>query len=81
MGFREIFYLGLDLAHRKGETHFFGKDFCSLNHEQTEFPRIRCSFERIAPELADRGIEVRNCSPISSLQCFEYLDYQEAIAR
>lgn len=81
LGFKEIFYLGLDLTHRARETHFFGKDFRSRNHEQTEFPRMRQSFEQIAPELADRGIEVRNCSPISTLECFEFLDYAEAVAR
>jgi hypothetical protein len=36
LGFKEIFYLGLDLGHQDGDTHFLGKDFRSLNHEQTE---------------------------------------------
>ena len=81
LGFKEIFYLGLDLTHLARETHFFGKDYRSRNHEQTEFPRMRQSFERIAPELADRGIEVRNCSPVSTLECFEFLDYAEAVGR
>lgn len=81
MGFSEIVYLGLDLQHRERQTHFFGKDYRSQNHEQTEFPRMRSGFERAAPALADRGIEVRNCSPVSTLECFEYLSYADAIAR
>lgn len=81
LGFKEIFYLGLDLGHHKGDTHFFGKDYHSLNHEHTEFPKMRRSFERFASKLAQSGIEVRNCSPISTLKCFEYLNFEEAIAR
>jgi hypothetical protein len=81
MGFGEILYLGLDLQHRERQTHFFGEDYHSENHEQTEFPRMRSGFERAAPELADRGIEVRNCSPVSTLECFENLSYAGAIAR
>lgn len=81
LGFKEVFYLGLDLRHHDGDTHFFGKDFRSLNHEQTEFPKMRKSFERIATTLAESGLEVRNCSSISTLNCFEYLSFEEAIAR
>lgn len=81
LGFKEIFYLGLDLGHRERETHFFGKDYRSENHEQTEFPKMRRSFENIAPTLEEKGIEVRNCSPVSTLECFKYLSFEDAIAR
>ena len=40
MGFTKIFYLGLDLKHAAGNTHFFGADFHSRDHERTEFPRM-----------------------------------------
>jgi len=81
LGFEEIFYLGLDLRHKQNATHFFGHDFRSSRHEETEFPKMRASFENAAPMLKDKGIEVRNCSLVSTLKCFEYLSFDEAIAR
>lgn len=79
MGFKEIYFLGLDLVNTPSETHFFGHDFNSANHDTTEFPKMRNSFEKIAPELKAKGINVYNCSPISSLKCFPYVDYKDAI--
>lgn len=79
MGFKEIYFLGLDLKNTEKETHFFGHDFNSANHDQTEFPKMMDSFNKIAPILKERGINVYNCSPISALKCFPYVDYKEAI--
>jgi len=79
MGFKEIYFLGLDLKNTESETHFFGHDFNSANHDQTEYPKMKRSFEAIAPKLKERGINVYNCSPISTLECFPYVDYKEAI--
>jgi hypothetical protein len=79
MGFKEIYFLGLDLKNTKKKTHFFGRDFNSKDHNTTEFPKMRKSFEKIAPMLKEKGIEVFNCSPESSLTCFPYFDYNEAI--
>lgn len=80
MGFQEVCFLGLDLRHEEGRTHFFGSDYCSRNHEDTEFPRMRRMFEQAAPVLAEKGIAVYNCSPTSTLECFPHLSYSEALA-
>lgn len=80
MGFKEIFYLGLDLRNQGGNTHFFGYDFHSRNHEHTEFPRMCRMFEYGARALADRGIGVYNCSPDSSLDCFPKVTYDYALS-
>ena len=32
MGFTKVFFVGLDLKHRQGHTHFFGIDHVSRNH-------------------------------------------------
>jgi hypothetical protein len=79
MGFKEIYFLGLDLKNDKDKTHFFGSDFNSRDHDTTEFPRMKKSFETIAPLLKEKGINVFNCSPNSSLTYFPYFDYNEAI--
>lgn len=79
MGFKQIFYLGLDLKNQGYRTHFFGHDFQSRTHDQTEYPRMRQAFENAAPLLAQRGIEVFNCSPDSTLECFRKVSFEWAI--
>lgn len=71
MGFKKIFYVGLDLKHQEGQTHFFGKDSVSQNHEQTEFPKMIRMLEYGARELVDSEVRVYNCSPDTTLTCFE----------
>ncbi|MDD4976593.1 MAG: hypothetical protein PHY93_19715 [Bacteriovorax sp.] len=79
MGFKEIYFLGLDLKNEEFNTHFFGADYHSANHDNTEFPKMRKSFEEIAPILKKKGINVYNCSAFSTLTCFPYVDYNKAI--
>ncbi len=71
MGFKKIFYLGLDLKHDKGQTHFFGRDQVSANHENTEIPKMIRMMGHAAEVLADTDIKVYNCSPDTALTCFE----------
>lgn len=79
MEFKNIFYLGLDLCNKNGETHFFGYDYRSEGHEQTEFPKMRKSFEGISKRISEMGVNVYNCSEISTLKCFEYMPYEQAL--
>jgi len=79
MGFTELVYLGLDLKHDRGNTHFFGTDFHSENHERTEFPRMRRMLEDGARVLVGHGIRVYNCSPVSSLAGFHSVTYEHAL--
>ncbi|MCB0330015.1 MAG: hypothetical protein KDD70_10135 [Bdellovibrionales bacterium] len=80
MGFSEVFYVGLDLAHKGGNTHFFGNDFHSRNHETTEFPKMARMLEYGAQVLTDKGIRVCNCSPTSTLDCFERVSFEYAVS-
>lgn len=80
MGFSEVVYLGLDLKHKDGKTHFFGKDFHSIKHEDTEFPKMIKMLSRGALEMEKLGVKVYNCSPITDLTCFEYISYEDAVA-
>ena len=81
MGFKEIFYLGLDLKHHCGKTHFFGSDFHSRNHEQTGFPAMAKMLSYGATILAKTDVKVFNCSPVSDLECFPRVSYEYAISR
>ncbi len=79
MGFKNIFFLGLDLRHDKNKTHFFGIDFRTQNHEQTEFPRMRKTLTLGAKILESTNVKVYNCSPISDLDCFPKIKFEEAL--
>ena len=80
MGFSEIYFLGLDLKHQGGRTHFFGSDFHSMNHEATEFPKMARMLAYAAERLQGCGIQVYNCSPDSTLKCFPKVSYEYAVS-
>jgi len=80
MGFKKIFFLGLDLKHDGPKTHFFGQDPQTINHEETEFPRMMKMLQHGANILADTDIKVYNCSPVSTLEAFPKIDFGEATA-
>lgn len=79
MGFKNVFYLGLDLKNRARQTHFFGRDEVSANHEQTEFPKMIRLFQQAAKLLKDSDVKVYNCSPDSVLTCFDHISYERAL--
>lgn len=79
MGFTEVIFIGLDLTHRSEQTHFFGHDFHSRNHQDTEFPRMRRMLEHGASEASRRGVEVYSCSPESKLAGFHHIDFDAAV--
>jgi len=81
MGFQEIFFLGLDLKHESSNTHFFGHDFHSENHETTEFPKMGKMLTYGATILQDSNVQVFNCSPVSTLTCFPKISFEEAVSR
>lgn len=80
MGFAEVFFLGLDLKNQGMNTHFFGHDFRSSTHEQSEYPRMTKMLIYAAKELKDSGVKVYNCSPVSALDCFPKMDFDEAVS-
>lgn len=81
MGFEEVFYVGLDLRHEGRHTHFFGRDEASATHEQTEFPKMAKMLQRAARLLENHPIRIYNCSPISNVDCFPHLPFEEAVRR
>lgn len=80
MGFEEVFFLGLDLCHEKGKTHFFGHDYRSRNHQNTEFPKMQRMLKYACAQLKQEAIKVYNCSPISTENIFPKMPYEKAIS-
>ncbi|MFQ5715837.1 MAG: hypothetical protein ACE5GQ_01910 [Nitrospinales bacterium] len=80
MGFKEIFFLGLDLKLDRGRTHFFGYDFRSSSHEKTEFPRMRKMLAHGAHILKKQGVCVYNCSLDADLDCFPKVSFDYAMS-
>ena len=80
MGFKKIFFLGLDLKHEGPKTHFFGQDPQTVNHEKTEFPKMIKMLNYSTEIMASTDVEVYNCSPISTLECFPKITYQKALS-
>jgi hypothetical protein len=80
MGFKKIFFLGLDLKHSGPKTHFFGQDSQTVNHEQTEFPKMLKMLDFGANFLASMDVEVYNCSLNSTLHSFQKISYLQAIS-
>lgn len=81
LGFKNVFFVGLDLKHRVGMTHFFGNDPVSSNHERTEFPKMMRMLQHGADVLSGRGITVYNTSPDTSLTCFERVSLDWALSQ
>lgn len=80
MGFKEIFFLGLDLKHAPGQTHFFGWDYHSEKHESTEFPKMGRMLTYGVETLRNAGVSVYNCSPESTLEGLPHFSLDRALA-
>lgn len=79
MGFKEIFYLGLDMGNTGEQSHFFGNRHLQDRDRPEVYQKMRQSFERVAPRLKDMGIAVYNCSPTSELKCFAFRSVEEVL--
>ena len=79
MGFREIYFLGLDLGNTAEKSHFFGKRPLQDQDRPQVYAQMRNSFERISGKLREMGLSVYNCSPVSELKCFPFRSLREAV--
>lgn len=77
-GARRILLLGFDMQATGGRAHFFGNHPPGLDHQQP-FGMWRAAFAAAAPQLAEAGIEVINCSHETALTCFPCRPIEEAL--
>lgn len=68
-GAKKIILLGVDMQHIDGKSHWFG-DHPKKLKQTRNFGIFRECFRKVRRELELRGIEVVNCSPRTTLNCF-----------
>jgi hypothetical protein len=68
-GAARIVLLGFDMQATGNRRHWFGNHPKHLNTIQNFGAWVQ-AFDRLAPVLADRGVDVVNCTPTSALKCF-----------
>lgn len=77
-GVARVLLLGVDMQNAPdGRTHWHGghPDGMTTDFETVMAPK----FETLKPALAERGVEVLNCSPGSALQAFPLARLEDAI--
>lgn len=77
MGITKILLIGVDLHDVKGK-HWFGDHPQGLQR-QSPYSTFRKAFEQAAPGMAERGIEVINCSNSSALKVFPVMNVKDAL--
>lgn len=79
-GAKKIVLVGFDMRVDQGR-HFFGDHpYTKDRPSQGSVDKWRPILEAQAPALADRGIEVINCSPVSTLKAWPKMSFAEALA-
>lgn len=77
-GAKRVLLCGFNMTGR----HWFGGHPASLvNTSEHLYDKFRRNFETILPALAERGIEVLNCTFGSALKCFQMRDLDDELAR
>lgn len=78
-GASRILLLGIDGGpDRDGRTHAHGGH--PSPSQPAVWPYVRQSFSAMEHQLAERGIEVLNCSPESQVNAFPKVDIEDALA-
>jgi hypothetical protein len=79
-GCSKILLVGYDMR-LDGGLHWFGSHPKGLNNPSvSNIAIMRHAVDGVAKSIADRGIRVINCSPVSVLENYEKMDFAEALA-
>lgn len=80
---RRVIFLGLDCQMTApgvaAQVHWHGPHERRPNPNENNFFRWRQFFDRAAPEIAARGVEVVNASRSTALECFPRMPIEEAL--
>jgi hypothetical protein len=79
-GVSRIILVGFDMRVDLGR-HFFGDHPYSNNPSDRNIARWGQHLDKQAPVLAERGIDVINCSPVSALTAFPKMSLEKALER
>ena len=76
LGVRRIILLGYDMRHIDGRSHWHGGHPMPSKESTYRNAMLPCFATLVAP-LAERGIEVVNCTPGSALTAFPIMSLEE----
>lgn len=79
MGAARLILLGYDLGWHKGRDHWHENHL--VPSRETQLERMLPFYETLPAALADAGVEVVNCSPISRLTMFTQCDIDAVLPR
>jgi hypothetical protein len=74
MGGNPIYLLGVDLCYSDGQTHFHDGYPKEDTVGEKRFLHMKKAFNYGSEILNEKGVEVYNCSDISTLTCFKRCD-------
>lgn len=77
-GAKKIILLGVDMQHIDGKSHWFG-DHPQRLKQTRNFGIFRECFRKVRRDLELRGIEVVNCSPRTTLNCFRKAKLEDVL--
>lgn len=78
-GATKIVLLGYNMSHAHG-AHYFGDHPNGLTQNAGLYPGFRRTFDSMVEPLQAHGVEVINCTPLSSLQTFPVRDLRDVLA-
>lgn len=78
LGARRIVLIGYDFAHSGGRAHFFGDHPEGMRNASNPALWL-ANMAKLAPGLAQAGIEVVNCSGHSAIDCFPRADLAQTL--
>jgi len=81
-GVTAIALLGFDMCNRNGQIHWHGRHPSPMNNPiEYNYQQWRDRLHQVKPKLDVLGIDIVNCSPISTLQYYPRVSVDEMLAR
>ncbi len=83
LGFRTVYLLGVDFAMNPASPYAFGEKASvgSVRGNAEHYERLAWYFTQLRPWFEAAGFEVLNCNPASLLRVFDFITYDDAVAR
>jgi len=80
LGAGEIILLGYDMQKTGGKQHFFGDHPNGPMKVDSDYNGWLGNFEKLASDLAGKGVEVINCTRQTALTCFKRMSLEDALS-
>ena len=77
-GARKIILLGYDMQYTNGKKHWHPDHPSGMNNANPVIQWVE-NFERLAPILADKGLNIINCTRKTALKCFPQAEIRKVL--